>query len=61
MKPKIILSVLCILTLATVLSAVAFSHHNQSDSDLAGHLRTFQVHGQILAVDSAGKKVRHRA
>ena len=58
MKPKIILSVLCILTLATVLSAVAFSRHNQSDSGPAGHLRTFQVHGQILAVDRAGKKVR---
>ena len=58
MKPKIILSILCILTLATVLSAVAFSRHNQSDSGPAGHLRTFQVHGQILAVDSAGKTVR---
>jgi protein SCO1/2 len=58
MKPKIILSVLCILTLATVLSAVAFSHHNQSNSGPADHLRTFQVHGQILAVDGSARTVR---
>jgi protein SCO1 len=58
MKPKIILSVLCIVTLATVLSAMAFSRRNQPAPGPAGNLRTFQVHGQILAVDGAGKTVR---
>jgi protein SCO1/2 len=57
MKPKIILPVLGILTLAAVVSAVAFNHHNESDSGSAGHPRTFEVHGQIRAVDIAGKTV----
>jgi protein SCO1/2 len=58
MKPKIILPILGILTLATVLSVVAFNRHNESSSASAGHLRTFQVHGQIRAVDVAGKTIR---
>jgi protein SCO1/2 len=58
MKPKIILPLLGILTLATVISAVAFNHRNDSSSASDGRLRTFQVHGQIRAVDVAGKTVR---
>ncbi len=58
MKTKIILPVLGILTLAAVLSAVAFNHHNESSNGSASHPRTFEVHGQIRAVDVAGKTVR---
>src|ERR1022692_521552 len=58
MKPKIILTVLCILTLAAVISALAVSRHNESNKNSAGHQRTFQVHGQIRAVDIAAKTVR---
>lgn len=58
MKPKVILPVLCILTLATVLSAVAFSRHNQSNVGPVGHLRTFQVRGQVLAVDGVARTVQ---
>jgi protein SCO1/2 len=58
MKPKIIIPVLCILTLTAVLSALAFNRHNEANSGPVGHPRTFQVHGQIRAVDVAGKTVR---
>ncbi|MGP8233803.1 MAG: SCO family protein [Limisphaerales bacterium] len=58
MKAKIILTVLCILTLAAVISALAVSRHNESNQNSASHQQTFQVHGQIRAVDVAGKTVR---
>jgi protein SCO1/2 len=49
---------LCALTLAAVLSALAFARQSESNSGPAGHPRTFQVHGQIRAVDLTGKTVR---
>jgi protein SCO1/2 len=58
MKHKIIIPVLCVLTLTAVLSALAFNRHNEAASGPAGHPRAFQVHGQIRAVDVAGKTVR---
>jgi protein SCO1 len=57
MKPKIILSGLCALTLVAVLSVVAFSRHNSLRAQHS-RVKTFQVMGQIRSIDAANKTVR---
>lgn len=58
MSPKVILSGLCALTLAAVMSVVTLHHRNPpSESAIAG-ARTFEVHGRIRSVDVTNKSVR---
>ncbi len=57
MKAKVILSGLCVLTLAALLSVVAFSHHNSPSTQRAG-AKTFHVLGQIRSIDASHKTVR---
>jgi len=58
MNSKLVLSILCGLTLVGVVAAVVLgrrvqtAHHNQSDA------RRFEVHGIVRDVDPAGKTVR---
>ena len=57
MKPKVILSALCALTLVAVLSVVALHRHN-SPTALPAGAKTFEVRGQIRSLDASNKTVR---
>lgn len=57
MKPKVILSALCALTLVAVLSVVLVHRHNSPTTQLSG-LKTFEVRGQIRSIDASNKTVR---
>lgn len=58
MKAKIILSSFCIMTLAAIICAAVIVSHKQPRSVVPAHARTFQVHGQIRAVDPAQRMIR---
>ncbi len=57
MKPKIVLVMLCAITMAAMLSALMLSHRSLSARS-SGEVRSFKVHGQIRAIDPAEKTVR---
>lgn len=57
MKPNVILSALCALTLVAVLSVVALHRHN-SPTALPAGVKTFEVLGQIRSIDASNQTVR---
>jgi protein SCO1/2 len=58
MKPKILLPLICLLTLVAVLAAIALGRRIQSASSSAASVRTFQVHGQIRGLEPENKTIR---
>lgn len=58
MKLKIVLTILCALTLTAVLSVVALHHRNHPSPIAIVGARTFEVHGRIRSVDASNKAVR---
>ncbi len=58
MKLKIVLTILCALTLTAVLSVVALHHRNHPSAMAIAGARTFEVHGQIRSVDASKKTLR---
>ena len=58
MRPKVILSALCALTLLAVLSALALSRRNSTAHTWPPGAQSFQVGGQIRSLDVANKTVR---
>lgn len=59
MKPKTILSGLCVLTLMAILAVVVFANHQpRSEPDAIPGTRTFVVHGQIRGLSVTNQTVR---
>jgi len=58
MKLKIVLTILCALTLTAVLSVVALHQRNHPSPMAIAGARTFEVHGRIRSVDASNKTVR---
>lgn len=58
MKPKVIVSALCALTLTAMFSAVALSQRSSSRISAIDGEKKFEVRGRIIEVDVAGKRVR---
>jgi len=54
MKPKVIISGLCVLTVAAVLAVVVFSRHHPPPADA----KTFEVIGQVRSVDTNDQTIR---
>jgi Cu/Ag efflux protein CusF len=59
MKPKIVLTVLAVLTLVAVIFAVTLSQRHLSlKKEAPAQARAFQVHGQIRGIDPIAKTIR---
>jgi protein SCO1 len=58
MKPKIVLALICTITLAAALSAFTLGHRNISSTTSRGRVRTFEVNGQVRGIDQADKTIR---
>jgi protein SCO1/2 len=58
MKPQIVLTALAALTFVAAFSAAAFRQRHPTLDRSPNQARTFQVHGQIRAIDAAAKTIR---
>ena len=58
MKPKIILSCLAALTIASVLAALAMGRLAQPPQPQAPATQTYQVRGLVRSVDAASRTIR---
>ena len=58
MKPKVILTTLCALSLVAVLSAVVLSRRGQTNSPIPAGAQTFEVLGQVRVLDLPAKTIR---
>lgn len=58
MKPKLIISGLCLLTLAAVCAVLVLNHRDQPAATAATGTKWFEVRGQVRSVDVTNKTVR---